>query len=278
MTLPHVLDPLAARLASGLTGVTVGDVAPAAAVDLPRAVLTLDGVGQALAGVGGVQRGTRTGALQLSAAIDLADPVLDLGGEKLPLLSADRRTLTLPHGPVVRADGTPDPPRGPDLSADDGAAFTVVDGAPTGRQVRADPAAGTLLFGTALATTGTLRVTYHVGQWDTVTTRVQGTLAVEVIAAGAQAVADTSRDLADALAATDPAARITPLSWGASRPERLPDETDVRAQTATYHLDAELEEPVLTSGGGVITRIRFAASLAGGGAVEPFAVPRGATP
>lgn len=285
MTLHRVLDPLATRLTGELSGVGVSDVAPAASADLPCVVLSLDGVTQTLVGVGRVPRGTRTGALRLSATIDLDHPVLDLGdGETLDLLSADRLTLTLPNGPLVRADGTPDPPFGPgDVTADDGAPFIVVAAAPTGRQVQADPREGTLLFGSALATTGDLEVTYHVGQWDTVTTRVQGTLAVEVVATAPSAVSGISRAAATVLAATDPGVRLTPLSWGASRPSLLPDDNAARTQTATYHLDAELEEPVLTSGGGVISRVAVTSALTGPSealdpqSIEPFTVTRGAT-
>jgi hypothetical protein len=283
MTLHRVLDPLAAHLASEIDGVRVDDVAPVATADLPCAVLSLDAVTQTLVGVGRVPRGTRTGALRLAATVDLADPVLDLGGgETLDLLSADRRTLTLPHGPLVRADGTPDPPFGPgDASADDGALFTVVPGTPVGRQVQVDPHEGTLLFGLPLATTGDLDVTYHVGQWDIVTTRVQGILAVEVVADTAAAVADASRAVAVALAASDPGTRTVPLSWGPVRPAELPDETATRSQVTTFQLDAELEEPVLTSGGGVISRVAVTGALSCPPdiplPIEPFTVTRGAT-
>jgi hypothetical protein len=283
MTLHRVLDPLATRLADALTGVRVDDVAPVVIGDLPCAVLSLDAVTQSLAGIGRVPRGTRIGALRLSATIDLANPVLDLGdGETLNLLSIDRLTLTLPHGPVVRADGTPDPPFAPgDVSADDGAPFTVVSGAPTGRQVQADPREGTLLFGVPLGTTGDLEVTYHLGQWDVVTTRVQGTLGIEVLADSPNQAADTSRAVATALAGTDAATRATPLSWGAVRHTLLPGEVAIRSQTTTYHLDAELEEPVLTSGGGVISQVAVTGAFADPPGIplpiEPFTVTRGAT-
>ncbi len=285
MTLQRVLDPLAARLSGVLDGVRVDDIAPAGAADLPCAVLSLDDVEESLAGLGRTPRGTRTGALRLTAAINLADPVLDLGGgEELNLLSDDRRTLTVPHGPLVRSDGTPDPPFGPgDVTATDGAPFTVVAGAPVGRQVQVDPAEGTLLFGTELAATGRLEITYHVGQWDTVTTRVQGTLSVQVVAGSAGSAATTSRAIADALASPDPGVRTVPLSWGAVQPGALADDTGSRSQILTYHLYAELEEPVLTSGGGVIAQVAVTGFLAAPARttaplpIEPFTLTRGVT-
>jgi len=279
VTLHRVLDPLAAHLASELDGVRVDDVAPVAPGDLPCAVLSMDAVTQTLVGVGRAPRGTRTGALRLSATIDLADPVLDLGGgETLDLLSADRRTLTLPHGPLVRADGTPDVPFGPDdVSADDGSPYAVVAGPPDEREVQVDPREGTLLFGVPLASSGGIDVTYHVGEWDVVTTRLQGTLSVEVVADTLAIATGTSRAIANALAASEPDVRATPLSWSPVRPSELPDETTTRSQLTTFHLDAELEEPVLTSGGGVISRVAVTSPSDSPLAIEPFTVTRGAT-
>lgn len=278
MSVDRVVDLLASRLAARLPGTRVDDVAPAAAADLPCAVLQLLDVDVALAGVGRVPRGTRTGALQLTAVVDLADPVLVLGdGESLPLLSADRRTLTLPHGPLVAADGTEDGPLGPDdVAADDGAPFAVVQTAPTGRRVRADAVAGTLRFGAPLKVTGELTVSYHVGRWDVVVSRAQGELAVDVTAADAAAVRSVSRAVAGALDAglsdgtTD--LRAVPSGWGAVTPNALGSGT-VRTQRLRFRLDAEVVDPVLTTSGGVISRVAVTGALAPvrpGSAAEPF--------
>jgi hypothetical protein len=283
MSLDRVIDPLASRLATVLGSVEVGDVAPAAAADLPRVVLSLEHAQQALVGIGRLPRGTRTGALRRSTTVDLADPVLDLGGgNALQLLSADRRTLTLPHGPVVRADGTADLPfDDADVSADDGEPFTLVDAAPTGREVRVDPMQGTLTFGDPLPNTGSLEVSYHVGQWDTVTTRVQGLLTVQVTAATADAVSSTARDVARALDAPALGSSTVPVSWGPVVPAGI-EESDARSQVMTFHLDAELEDPVLTTGGGVIAQVTVTGRLTDPARpavepelVEPFHVTRG---
>jgi len=275
MSLDRILDPLAPRLAAALDGVRVDDVTPVVLADLPCAVLSLTDVEQALVGLGRIPRGTRTGALHLTAAVDLADPVLDLrNGETLRMLSPDRRTLTLPHGPIVRADGTSDLPfTAEDVSADDGAPFTVVAGDPTGRQVRPDPAPGTLLFGDPLAPTGRLTLGYHVGQWDTETTRVQGVLLLDVVAATPAAVATAARAAAAELDVPAQGVRTRPLAWEPVVPA-LPDDAGVpraRSQRLTFHLDAEVELPVLTTGGGLISRLAVAGSPS-----EPFDVTRGA--
>ncbi|WP_380168383.1 hypothetical protein [Jannaschia sp. R86511] len=280
MSLDRVVDLLADRLAAAMgPGTRVDDVAPVGPADLPCVVLSLDTVRTTLVGVGRVPRGTRTGALQLTAVIDLANPVLDLGdGEQLTLLSADRLTVTLPNGPLVGADGTEGGPIGPDdLSADDGTPFTVVTSSPTGRGVRADAAEGTLRFGSALAADRTLTVTYHVGRWDVVTSRAQGALALDVTAVEVAAVRGTSRALAEALAVGPShggvSLRLSPLAWGAVTPGRLDDDTTVRSQRLLFDLDAEVEDPVLTTGGGVITRVAVTGAFTptrSGQAPEPF--------
>lgn len=287
MSLDRVVDLLASRLSAALgAGTRVDDVAPAEPADLPCVVVSLDAVRSNLVGVGRVPRGTRTGALTLRADIDLADPVLDLGdGEQLTLLSADRRTLTLPHGPLVAADGTQGGPLGPgDVTADDGNPFTVVTTDPTGRRVRADADEGTLHFGSALATAGTLTVTYHVGQWDVVTFRAQGELGLDVTATTVAGVRTTSRTMASALAAdlSDDASklRVSPLAWGPVTSGTL-DDTVVRSQRLSFGLDAEVVDPILTTGGGVITHVAVTGGFAPvhSGEVpesfEPFDVIRG---
>jgi hypothetical protein len=277
MTLAVVLDALADRIADGLgDGTVVGDATPDV-VGLPAVTLTIEDATEWLAGVGRIPRGTRTGALPVSIEIDLENPVLDLGGgESLELLSEDRRTLTLPHGPLVRADGVGDPPFGPeDLEADDGAPYEVVQGPPTGRQVQPDPVQGTLLFGDPLPATGTLAVGYHVGQWDVTVVRYQGELGVSAAASTGAATGDLSRRVAGILAAPDPAVRLVPRSWGAIGAEPV-GESEASVQRLAYRFDAELELPQLPSGGGVIVRV--AVTVGVDGAAEQFDVVREGSP
>lgn len=287
MSLDRVVDLLAARLSAALgAGTRVDDVAPDASADLPCAVLSLAAVTGTLGGIGRLPDGTRAGALKVTAAVDLADPVLDLGGgETLTLLSPDRLTLTLPHGPLVAADGTQTAPLGPgDVSANDGAAFAVVSADPAGRQVRADAVAGTMRFGVPLAGAGTLTVTYHVGRWDVATVRAQGRLAVDVTAATTAAVRTTSRGLSAAASSglSDAAVtvRLAPVGWGPVTSVEVAGSA-VRTQRLTFVLDAEFVEPVLTTSGGVITTVSvrgFFAPLHPGDVpdqIEPFDVTRG---
>lgn len=288
MSLDRVVDLLAGRLAAALgPGTRVDDVAPVEVADIPCVVVTVTDAVTTLSGVGRVPRGTRLGALLVSVAVDLADPVVDLGGgETLTLLSDDRRTLTLPNGPLVAADGTSSLPLGADdVTADDGAPFTVVTGAPTGRQVQADADAGTLRFGSALQASGTLTVAYHLGQWDVVTSRAQGDAGFDVTAPTAAAVRTLSRALTSAASQgfSDDSStiRLVPRVWGPVVPVDLAGDP-VRSQRITFGLDAEVVDPVLTTGGGVISTIAvqgaFAPLVPGGlqDPIEPFDVTRGA--
>jgi hypothetical protein len=267
MTLAVVVDHLTERLVDGLgAGPTVGDTAPESA-GLPAVTLAVAEVGNRLVGVGRVPRGTRSGALAVTVAVDLGNPVLDLGGgETLLLVPADRRSLVLPHGPVVRADGTPDEPfTGADLTVRDVADWAVVATAPTGRQVRPDVDAGLLRFGTALPTTGTLKVSYFIGLWDTTVSRFQGRLDVRVTADRADLHALT-RKVADLLATPDESIRLAPLSWGSTTrppPGELP--AQARGQELSYLFDAEVEQALLTSGGGVIADVAVTLSAAENG-------------
>lgn len=267
MSLFDVLDAIADRLADSL-GVPVSDRIPVDDAELPAVTITADRVGERLVGIGRVPRGTRAGALAVAVEIDLADPVLDA----LPLLSPDRRTVTLPNGPLVRADGIGEPPfDAVDLQVDDGAPFTVVGTVPTGRQVRPNPVDATLAFGVALAPTGTLTVNHFVGQWDVTVSRYQGELAVAVAAATATGVRTLSRRVADALGRPDPVARLAPRGCGAVTTQQLGG-TDVAGQTLGYRFDAEFEEPDLASGGGVISTV--AVDLRTDTALDSFTIAR----
>lgn len=256
MSLAAVVDHVAARLRSALApGTTVGDAGVEDA--LPAVTLSLSDVVSRAAGVGRVPRGTRSGALEVGAEVDLADPVLDLGsGETLPLVSADRRSLVLPHGPLVRADGTVDQPfTAGDLQVRDSAPYAVVGTVPSGREVRPDVDAGVLRFGQPLSATGTLQVTYRIGAWDVVVSRYQGRLDVRTTAERTD-LPQLTRRVAEALEAPDAAVRLLPLSWGSTaRATAAGLPPAARQQDLGYAFDAELEQPLLGSGGGVIARV-----------------------
>jgi hypothetical protein len=112
-----------------------------------------------------------------------------------------------------------------------------------------------LRFGQALLASGTLRVSYFIGLWDTTVSRFQGRLDVRVTAERAD-LHELTRNVADVLSAPDEAIRLAPLSWGSTtRPpaDQLPAQT--RSQELAYLFDAEVEQALLTSGGGVIADV-----------------------
>ena len=278
MTLAVIVDHLTDRLADGLgAGTTVGDAGPETSA-LPAVTLAIAEVTNRLVGIGRVPRGTRTGALEVSIDVDLANPLLDLGGgETLLLVPADRRSLVLPHGPLVRADGTPDDPfTATDLKVRDAANWAVVAAAPSGKQVRPDVDAGLLRFGQALPATGSLTVTYFIGLWDTTVSRFQGRLDV-LVSADRDDLHALTRRVAEVLSTPDPAVRLAPLAWGrTTRPPAGELTAQARGQELAYLFDAEVEQPLLTSGGGVIADVAVTLHAAENGqtSTESFDIVR----
>lgn len=263
MTLGRVIDAVVEHLRAELgPDVGIGDVFPVAVAELPVVALAIGEAERQLIGIGTVPRGTQSGALALDVTIDLANPVLAFGGgETLLLLSADRRIITLPHGPLVRRDGTQQQPFGADdVVVNDPNPFVVVGGPPVGRQVAVDADLGELRFGVAFPATGEVRVAYHVGQWDTVVTRFQGVLDVDVLGVDAASTGQLSREVAAAIDRVDMAIRLVPIAW--RRIEAMTIGSGVgRRQLLQYRFDAELEDPLVPSSGGVISRIAAAIDL-----------------
>jgi hypothetical protein len=147
---------------------------------LPAIVLSLEATRRVAGGVGR-RSDLVTGALGWQAAIDLAHPFLP--GDAFRLVSDDHAVLTLPHGGLVRRDGTDGALRASDLTVKvKGAAQTVVGHAPGAGEVEADPAVGQLTFGTALPGDGLVEVTYFLGQWEQRLVRIDGILRVDACA------------------------------------------------------------------------------------------------
>jgi hypothetical protein len=248
-------DYLAASVspAPGLVGI----VSPTQAGDLPALRIGVREVTQRLRGTGGVPVQAMTGALPVTADIDLADPTLSFPDGDADLLSADRTTLHLPHGPVVRADGTATD--GPWAAADlrvtvNGADRPVVPGAPSGQQAQVLPDVAALVFAAALPATGSVHVSYHVGQWDVTAERYQGLVDIDVYAADATALLTMRHAVEQALSDGPAGALVMPVAAGSAG---APDVNDPHAlvATSTFSFDYERTVPRLPTGGGVIARI-----------------------
>ena len=263
------LDAVLAWLA-GLTGpaallpapALLGISEPAALTDLPAVVLSLDAAQRLGAGLGERAMLVSGSALPGSAAIDLARPVLP-AEPGLCLLSPDRRTLTLPHGGLKRADGS-DGGLGPaDLSVRVGATlFTVVSGAPAAGQVRADAAIGQLLFGAPLPASGMLQAGYVLGQWERRVTPIAGSLRIDVYGADGAAAAALSGAVLRAL--TDVSAAqirgLRKLALAQIGPVAGTDAAHASARRRSALLAFEYEHEINRpdSSGGVIQRVAIA--------------------
>lgn len=253
--------------AAGLTPVpaAIGIAEPEKVADLPAVVLSLESVETAGAGLGERATLITDGVLPWQAAIDLANPVLP-EDPSFRLLNDARTVLILPHGGLVKQDGSQGPLTGADLTVKvGGSSLTVVAGVPAGGQVTADPVIGQLTFGTALSAMGTLEVTYFLGQWEQRIRRIAGVLRVDVCAGQEGQVSTLSSGVVDALllpkARSDIhrllAIRLSTLSSIGPREKGVP----LRRRTArfSYVFEHEINQP--ESSGGIIGRIPITTKL-----------------
>lgn len=275
------LSRVAAYLSgAGLTPApaTVGVSEPATAPDLPAVVLSLETTSRVNPGIGERSQ-LMVGALAVQATIDLANPVLP-EEPTFVLLDPARRVLILPHGGLVKSDGT-DPGDSPLASSDitvsvGGVAVTVVTNAPGAGEVEASPRIGSLTFGTALPAAGLVQVSYFLGQWEQRLERIAGMLRVDVCAANAADSVTLSDAIVDAMLA--PAAKtsvkrlitLTPASIGSvGAPETAPV---LRRRSTRLSFTFEREVNTPDSSGGIVARIPVT-SQTGDGLDPPGVTP-----
>jgi hypothetical protein len=236
----------------------VGTAEPDAGAQLPSLVLSLESTLRAPNGIG-ERAALITGALPWLATIDLANPVLPEEPD-FSLLDGTRTVLTLPHGGLVKQDGSPPPLAAGDITVTAaGAAQTVVAGVPAAGQVQVDAAIGQLRFGTPLPPAGTVTVRYFLGQWEQRTRRSSGVLRIDVCDATANGVSALSDAVLDALqrpGAERAIRRLLALSptglSSVSRPETNPV---LRRQSLRFAFTFEEELNKPDSSGGVLRRI-----------------------
>jgi hypothetical protein len=257
----------------------VGVAEPEKTTDLPAIVLSLEATSRANPGVGGGAE-VVVGVLPTEASIDLANPVLP-EEPTFSLLDATRRTLILPHGGLVKQDGS-DPGSAP-LEPGDitvlvaGAPRTIVAGTPGANEVRADGRIGVLTFGAALPATGIVRVTYSLGQWERRVERIAGTLRLDVCAAAAGDVAAISDAAIEALLA--PTARqqirrllsLAPVSLGSIGASEPSPKLRRRSARLIFTFEREVNRP--ESSGGIIDRVATTSRLADG-RTPPGVIPQ----
>ncbi|MEO8619774.1 MAG: hypothetical protein ABI625_01840 [bacterium] len=276
------------RVAAYLSGVglapapvQIGGAEPSIAAELPAVVLSLESTARVNPGLGERSQLIVGGILPWSATIDLANPFLP-EDPLFSLIDVTRTVLILPHGGLVRSDGSDpgDVPLGPaDITVSvANAARTVVPGVPAAGEVRADPRIGTLTFGTALPLNGIVAVTYFLGQWEQRLERITGTLRVDVCANTAANTQTLSDAVVDALLAPAAKAGLTrlialaPASLGSvAAPEPAPA-LALRRRSArmTFTFEREVNRP--DSSGGIIARIPITSQM-GDGADPPGITP-----
>jgi hypothetical protein len=276
MSLTTLLADVAARLEAELepTPELVGAVVPVEAAELPAVVVEVGEVSEQVQGVGRLPAQGATGALPVVDEIDLANPTLVFPDGAANLLGEDRLTLFVPHGPVVRRDGTTEPPfEEADFTVTvDDVGRPVVDALPSGDEVQLLAEVGELRFAAPLPPTGTVRLTYHVGLWQVRTVRYQGVLTVTIHGGNATVVGGLSEQVEQVLSRPGAGVlRASPLRLGSIAPASTPPDTVSR--TADFRIDHERIDPLLSTGGGVITEI----DVPGPPPLEPFVVRRRST-
>src|SRR5262249_6539090 len=105
MALATLLDALRTHLQGVLSPAPalVAGAYPAVAAELPAVTVSFASVSERLRGLARLPAPTQTGALRVDTTLDLANPVVVFPDETVRLLSTDRRTVQLVHGPIVRA-------------------------------------------------------------------------------------------------------------------------------------------------------------------------------
>lgn len=249
----------------------IGVAEPIEAADLPAVVLSLEASSRDSVNIGRAVGAIVSAppALPQSATIALDAPFL-AGEPGFSLVSVDRFELVLPHGGLVRADGSPGAITGLDLVVTvGGVARPVVTGPPSALECSCDPVEGTLTFATALPPNGTVVLSYFLGRWEQQLTRLAGTLRVDVVGTPAATVASLSDQVIGLLIA--PAARkairrlmaieVTALSSVAADPIDNARRHIAHRRIARFRFAYEHERNQPESSGRVIRSIPIDAAL-----------------
>lgn len=243
----------------------VGIAEPVTAAELPAIVLEVAQIRQLGNGLGERSQMITDGALPWTATIDLANPVLP-EEPTFRLLSQNRRELVLPHGGLVRADGSQGPLSPADFSVTvAGIARPVVAANPTGNQVTVEPQTGHLVFATALPATGSVTANYFLGQWEERISRISGLLRILVHGTPA-IVSDLSDAVVEALQPprSKAIAGLDEMSLVSLGSIQAPDAAlaNSRARIALFSFEYELKINRPDSSGGIILGVRVEGNMA----------------
>lgn len=261
---------------------TVGPIAPVAVGEVPALVLALERAERRGSGLGS-GADTITGVLAVSAQIDLSDSTLP-GDPSFNLWNEVARILTLPHGGLVRRDGTSGSFGATDFELRvDGVVWPLSGGPPAGQRVRIRPTPGQIDFGQAPPVDAIIDIDYHVGQWERRFVQLAGDLLIDAWAANAADVLTLSNGALRALLA--PSARrdvdgLLAIDSRALGPVEPGDFVGSRRRALRFRFEYQhrIDEPA--SSGGIIRDVRIITHLrdvsvdAQGAVVERFVTER----
>jgi len=237
----------------------IGVVEPIDATELPALVVSIEQSQRLGNGLGERAVLVTQGALPWQAQINLANPVLP-ADPTFSLLSPDRLRLTLPHGGLVRVNGSSGSLGAADIQVLlNGAPRTLVSGPPAAGEFSADALSGTLTFGDALPTTGNVQANYFLGQWEQRLVRSSGLLRLAVLAADAAAVQGLSDTILDRVGDA-PTAVLPGLSqFGVAEIGSIGAAdaplVNARRRIVRFRFEFEQEINVPDASGGIIQRI-----------------------
>lgn len=280
MAVTAVITAVADQLRTVLPGtVSIGATVPSGPGQTPAIALGLVDLEAPRPGIGATPAPTRTGALAVERSFDLDDVSVTFpDGERIGLLSADRRDLQLPHGSIVKADGfLTGAFAASDLSVVvAGNALEPVTTPPGPGECRPDAVTGVVELGQPAPASGSLEVGYFVGAWDVTLQQYVGGLVADVFGTSTD-VADVSDQVLATLdvapgsidAAIPSFRSIVPVAVGTiGRAEGLTPPTDTRR--VEFRFDFERQVPRILTGGGPIRTV----DVDNGPGAESFVVHR----
>lgn len=264
-----ITDYLGSRLDPPM--VSIGGGLPRVADDVPAIAMSMADVTVSGAGVGADATSVMQGALPIISDIDLVDPVLRFPNESVDLISGDRLFLTVPHGPLVTANGSDtDPLEAADVTIGiDGAPLAFVTGSPAAGQFSVDKNAGVIAVGEALPATGELSATYFVGRWEVETVRLSGTLHLDLFIRTTTSVEALTQQVF-ALLATHTISGLRKIAVTAMTTIDAPDRPTGNTRTRRISFDFTYEHatPRIPTGGGVISTVDITSQLRNGQGLE----------
>jgi hypothetical protein len=231
----------------------------------------MEDVTETVSGLGADATGVMQGALSITSSIDLADPVLRFPHETVDLVSGDRLSLTVPHGPLVGADGgTAGPLAAEDITVElDGAPLTLVAVSPAAGEFAVDRNSGLIVVADPLPAAGELKAGYFVGRWEVKTVRLSGTLHLDLFIRTNASVEDLTGQLFS-LFANHAIAGLKKINVTAMTAIDAPDRPtgNTRTRRISFDFNYEHATPRIPTGGGVISTVDFTSQLKNGQGLE----------